>query len=136
MTKNLLITTLLVFTFIHLSFGEEYKVDYGERVHVFGRPATGNCFPVKLGDSGFTANYMVCHYTDKTDDKPDFVTISVEKSEGNRSTEIFEREFPAKEISDWLLKAKSKDIISYNNIRKIVYFDLDGKVLRYALPNH
>jgi hypothetical protein len=126
-------TALLLLTVLG-TFAQVPKYDYGPSVHVPGRKATGKAFPVKLGDSGFQANYVVSHYTDEDDSNPDFVTISVEQINSKGSTVFFERQFPADEVSKDLLNSQTKDVVSYNDHLKTVYFEIDGKVFRYPIP--
>jgi len=134
MKKTLQLIIIIITIQIIPIIAEDIQTDYGEQVHEKGRKSTGTCEQEKLGNTGFAAEYLVSHYTDKADTKPDFVTISVEKLNDHGSTVYFQREFPANKISGTLLKAQTRDIITYNLERNIVYFDLDGQLYSYKIP--
>ena len=126
--------TCLIFAAVS-SLAQEVKYDVGQRVHVPGRNASGKAWPVTLGTTGFQANLLVSHYTDEDDADPDFVSITVEKINEKGSTVYFEREFPANAVSKSILNSHTKDVTVFNEHLRTVYFDIDGQVFRYVIPN-
>jgi hypothetical protein len=112
----------------------DFRPDTGDRVHKFGRPATGDADVLPLRDTDFRAVVCASHYTDTQDTDPDFYSISVERQYGGRSWVYFERQLPASSIPASVLTAKARDIVSFDPARRLVTFNLGATNYTYRLP--
>jgi hypothetical protein len=112
----------------------DFHADTGQRVHQFGRPATGDADVFALGDTGFRAVVCASHYTDTKDIEPDFYSITVERQHGDASWVYFSREFPASSVPASVLTAKAKDVVSFDSVRRFVSFTVGATNYTYTLP--
>src|SRR5438874_1171301 len=117
------------------ALGQKFQPDIGPSVHEFGRPSTGYVEPLPLGDTVDQATLLVSHYTDKADQKPDFVSIEVQKKHDHGYMVYFERQFPANEVPANILTAKTKDVATFDQKRGIVRFQIGPKTFQYTLPS-
>jgi hypothetical protein len=99
------------------------------------RATTGPCEPFALGSTGYRAVLLVSHYSDDSRQTPQFVTISVEKPWEERKYAIcFERQFRAHDVPQYILSAKTKDVVAYDDLTRVVSFDLGTAHFDYGLP--
>lgn len=110
------------------------KFDVGPQLHR-DRATTGQTESVPLGDTGYRAVLLVSHYTDDPTESPQFVSISVEKKWREHDYVVFfERQFHACNVPKQILAAKTKDVVRYDQVTRVVAFDLGIGVFDYTLP--
>ncbi len=89
---------------------------------------------MKLGDTGYEAEFMISYYADESDKDPDFVTVSVNKVGSNESVVYFMRQFLVRDVPSHVLKFQTKDLMTYDEATRTVQFAVGDKVFKYILP--
>lgn len=140
MKLYLLVLTVVVLVLgcSHKQLPADFRPDYGPTVYQTNRPITGEFVSMPLGHTGFRALVSGMRYTDKTDKAPDFCFISVEYGDpgkDNGSTVCFQRQFPVSLVSNSVLSASAKDIISFDAGQRQVVFNLGTTNCAYLLPS-
>ena len=91
---------------------------------------------MRLGQTGFTAYVGYSVYQDEPNTEPDFYTIAVQKShQTNTSLVYYERQFTITELPPGFIHEPITNIVSYDEVSRVVTFLIGNKKYEYQLPD-
>ena len=111
-----------------------FKPDYGEDLHVMGRPSLWDAQHKKLGNTGFTAAIGANVYQDEDNKDPDSYSIDVEFEQKDSSLVCFNRDFEISSLPKGFLDKDIDDVVSFDPARRKVTFAIGGEEYVYILP--
>ena len=88
---------------------------------------------VNLGNTKFRAYVALVQY--ETSRVPHRYTIAVEYPVEGGSVVCYERNFLLCDLPEDILKKQSDEIVDFNNVTRVVSFDLGHKAYTYKLPS-
>lgn len=126
-----------------INLPDNFNYDMGAKVGDLYRPSVWNAKYTYLGNTCYKASIGAVYYEDEKNEDPDYFSIEVEirqvreNSSGtleNVYRTLYRRQFSFGEISPVILTKNIDEVVTYDESKGIVKFDLTTKVYRYKLP--